>query len=89
MTLGQYLKRGRYSQIFCAKYLLPMCAAIWSVSTASVLDFPVQKMVQFWVNHHLLSLLERPLWRVVKDRSRSYLEAVLREVRSRADRQLE
>lgn len=45
MTLGQYLKRGRYSNIFCAKYLLPMCAAIWSVSTATVLDFPVKVLV--------------------------------------------
>ena len=42
VTLGQYLKRGWYSKVFCSKYLLPMCAAIWSVPTASVLDFPVQ-----------------------------------------------
>lgn len=42
VTLGQYLKRGWYSRVFCSKYLLPMCAAIWSVPTASVLDFPVQ-----------------------------------------------
>jgi predicted NAD/FAD-binding protein len=42
VTLGQYLKRGWYSRVFCSKYLLPMCAAIWSVPTASVLEFPVQ-----------------------------------------------
>jgi predicted NAD/FAD-binding protein len=37
----------------------------------------VQMLVQFWVNHHLLSLLERPLWRVVSGRSRTYVNAVL------------
>ena len=37
----------------------------------------LQMLVQFWVNHHLLSLLERPLWRVVSGRSRTYVNAVL------------
>lgn len=38
-----------------------------------LLVFALQMLVQFWVNHHLLSLIERPLWRVVKNRSRSYV----------------
>ena len=54
-----------------------MCAAIWSVPSAVSMAFPVQTLVRFWVNHHLLQVLERPMWRVVKGRSRSYVEAVL------------
>jgi cyclopropane-fatty-acyl-phospholipid synthase len=35
-----------------------------------------QVLVRFWVNHHLLDILVRPKWRVVKNRSRSYVKAV-------------
>ena len=42
-----------------------------------VFAFPVVMLVRFWQNHHLLDLIQRPVWRVVKDRSRSYVNAVL------------
>ncbi|MEW5297105.1 MAG: hypothetical protein WDW36_000333 [Sanguina aurantia] len=80
MTLGRYLKQERYSQGFIRNYVVPMCAAVWSVPNARVLGFPVQMLVRFWVNHHLLDLSQRPLWRVVKGRSRAYVEKVLLEL---------
>ena len=42
-----------------------------------VLQFPVQMLIRFWVNHHLLDIFQRPLWRVVKGRSREYVNKVL------------
>ena len=42
-----------------------------------VMEFPVVMLVRFWANHHLLDLLQRPLWRVVKGRSRSYVDKIL------------
>ena len=39
--------------------------------------FPVQMLVRFWMNHHLLDLTQRPVWRVVKGRSQTYVKAVL------------
>lgn len=44
---------------------------------AQVLAFPVQMLVRFWMNHHLLDLIQRPCWRVVKGRSKSYIDKVL------------
>eukprot|EP00983_Pelagomonas_calceolata_P077115 1153726-Pelagomonas_calceolata.AAC.2 len=41
------------------------------------MEFPVQLLIRFWVNHHLLDLFQRPLWRVVKGRSKSYVDKVL------------
>jgi hypothetical protein len=67
----------RYSEGFVAGYIVPMCAAIWSAPANKVLAFPVQMLVRFWVNHHLLNILERPVWRVVKDRSQSYVARAL------------
>lgn len=42
-----------------------------------VLAFPVQMLVRFWANHHLLDLVQRPCWRVVKGRSKQYVDRVL------------
>ena len=36
MTLGEYLKKGGYSRAFIQNYLLPMCAAVWSVPNNQV-----------------------------------------------------
>ena len=48
-----------------------------SCSDADALAWPVKSLVRFWKNHHLLDLLERPVWRVLKGRSRAYVEAVV------------
>lgn len=80
VTLGEYLTRHNYSAAFKEHYVLPMCAAVWSVPSATVLGFPVKMLVRFWVNHHLLDVFDRPLWRVVKGRSQAYVKAVLAHV---------
>ena len=71
----------KYSDSFTYNYVLPMCAAIWSVSNKQCFAFNIQVLVRFWANHHLLDLIERPQWRVVKNRSRSYVERVISELK--------
>jgi hypothetical protein len=41
-----------------------------------MMEAPIMTLVRFWENHHLLDLVQRPVWRVVKDRSRSYVNAI-------------
>jgi len=36
MSMGEYLVKNGYSQAFQRHYLLPMCAAVWSVPNAKV-----------------------------------------------------
>lgn len=62
-TLGAYLKKRGYSAFFSEHYVVPMCAAIWSCSDEDALAWPVQSLVRFWKNHHLLDLVERPVSR--------------------------
>ena len=80
VSLGEYLTKRRYSQFFQESYVVPMCAAIWSCSDDDALAFPVRTLVRFWVNHHLLNVVERPVWRVVRGRSEKYVEAIEREL---------
>lgn len=82
-TLGQLLKAEGYSSRFVEDYLVPMGAAIWSSSREFMDDFPVEFFVKFFDNHGMLRLGERPQWRTVEGGSRSYVEKLVKPIRSR------
>jgi predicted NAD/FAD-binding protein len=72
-TLGDYLEEHRYSSAFIKHYLVPMGAAIWSTDPGRMLDFPAKFFVRFFHNHGMLSVNDRPQWRVVQGGSREYV----------------
>lgn len=74
MTVGDYLKRNGYGSGFTQHYLLPMGAAIWSCPTGTFADFPIQFILEFYRNHGLLSLTNRPQWYTIPGGSRRYVE---------------
>lgn len=73
LELGAYLARERYSERFIQHYIVPMGAAIWSTDPQTMLTFPARYFVEFFANHGLLSVNDRPQWRVIKGGSRSYI----------------
>jgi predicted NAD/FAD-binding protein len=77
-TVGEYLKAHHYSDIFINDHLLPMACALWSGPGESLINMPVRYLVAFMSNHKMLSLTQRPEWRVVKGGSRQYVEALLK-----------
>lgn len=77
ITLGDYLTAGGYSQAFTEWHILPMAAAIWSGSPRSILNFPAETFGNFFRNHGLLNLGERPQWLTVAGRSQQYVNALL------------
>ncbi len=82
-SLGDYLARGRYSNQFITDYLVPMGAAIWSAEPDNVLGFPVQFFVRFFHNHGMLSVNDRPKWRVIRGGSARYVEKLSAPFRPR------
>lgn len=77
-TLGEYLEGGGYGQRFIEHYIVPMGAAIWSMSLADMLGFPLQFFVRFFKNHGLLSINNRPQWQVISGGSSRYIEPLTR-----------
>ncbi|KAH7134737.1 hypothetical protein B0J13DRAFT_561114 [Dactylonectria estremocensis] len=79
-TIGEYLDREGYSEVFRDEYLIPMTAAVWSTSPDKcTLEFPAVTLVRFLWNHHLLSTVTaRPRWLTLKDGSKSYIDAVMK-----------
>lgn len=80
-SLGEYLRAGHYSASFMLDYLLPMGAAIWSAPLRQMQDFPAATFIQFFVNHGLLTINDRPQWRTVAGGSREYVNRLLAHLR--------
>ena len=78
MTVGEFLKRYKYSAEFQNYYLLPMGAAIWSCPTGVFAEFPIRFIAEFYKNHGLLNVGDRPTWRVIKGGSQTYVRALIR-----------
>lgn len=74
MTVGEFLRKNHYGRSFAEHYLLPMGAAIWSCPTGTFADFPIQFILQFYRNHGLLSLTNRPQWYTIPGGSRQYVK---------------
>lgn len=73
LTLGEYLSRHGYSDMFRDYYIVAMGAAIWSANVDTMLNFPARFFVTFFRNHGLLNLVDRPQWYVIRGGSREYI----------------
>jgi predicted NAD/FAD-binding protein len=82
-SLGTYLQANRYSTEFVRYYIVPMGAAIWSSGQAAMDAFPARYLVQFFRNHGMLSVDDRPTWRVIKGGSKRYAERLTQPFRDR------
>ncbi len=83
VSLGDYLASQRYSAQFAEHYVLPMGAAIWSASPATLREFPASHLVRFFHNHGMLSVNDRPQWRTIRGGSARYVEKLTAPFRDR------
>ncbi len=77
ITLGDYLQENDYSNEFVEHYIVPMGAAIWSSAPEGMGAVPAGFFVRFFHNHGLLSVDDRPAWRVIKGGSHRYVEKLV------------
>lgn len=83
LSLRDYLNRAPFGPEFAKHYLLPMAAALWSAGTGVVDHFPAESLLRFFENHGLLRLTGRFPWRTVVGGSRTYVEAIRRDLADR------
>jgi len=75
-TLREYLKDKKYSEEFIHYFITPMGAAIWSTPANKVLDMPAYFFINFFYNHGMLELSNRPNWWVIKNGSSQYISKI-------------
>jgi uncharacterized protein len=83
MPFGEYLKINRYGQHFIKHYVIPMGSAIWSASPEQMFAFPAKFFIRFFHNHGMLSVSDRPEWRVIKGGSHGYVEKLTQPFKDR------
>tara|TARA_B100001093_G_scaffold509782_1_gene574467 strand:- start:498 stop:1727 length:1230 start_codon:yes stop_codon:yes gene_type:complete len=79
-TLGNYLERSKLSKYFIEFHLIPMVAAIWSMPFSKAKEMPLSLFLEFFINHGLFKLKNRPQWYTVTNRSRSYVKKILEKI---------
>jgi uncharacterized protein len=83
VSLGEYLAAQGYSSQFIEQYVVPMGAAIWSASPATLRQFPASYLVRFFHNHGMLSVNDRPQWRTIQGGSARYVDKLTAPFRER------
>lgn len=73
-SLDDFLAAEGYSSTFREDHILPMCAAIWSSPVDQIRGYPARSFFDFFTNHGLLQLADRPQWRTVAGGSRNYVD---------------
>ena len=73
-SLRDYLTRNRYGDTFRDDHLLPQAAAIWSTPLDEIGRYPAASLIRFFLNHGMMTVSGRGLWRTVKGGSREYVQ---------------
>ncbi len=71
--LDDYLKAKGYGPAFRDDHLLPQAAAIWSTPLDQIGTYPAASLIRFFLNHGMMTITGRGLWRTVEGGSRAYV----------------
>jgi len=80
ISLGEYLIKEKHSEYFVNYHIIPMVSAIWSMPPYDAKKMPIKFFMQFFQNHGLFNLINRPQWYTVKNRSRQYVNKVISKI---------
>ena len=79
-TLGEYLKKIKISKYFINYHIIPMVSAIWSMPPYEASQMPLNFFINFFKNHGLFKLKNRPQWYTVTKRSKTYVEKIIDQI---------
>ena len=79
-TLGEFLISKKMSNYFIKFHIIPMVSAIWSMPSALAYEMPMSLFVNFFQNHGLFKIKNRPQWYTISGRSKTYVKKVLETI---------
>ncbi|MDQ6729378.1 MAG: FAD-dependent oxidoreductase [Actinomycetota bacterium] len=82
-SLGHWLESQRFSRPFIDRLIVPQASAVWSADPQQMWSFPARFMAEFFANHGMLGVRDRPQWRTIRGGSARYVEALLSGLRGR------
>jgi len=79
-SLGEFLRQGGYQRYFVNHFVIPLIAAVWSCPPADALAYPARYLFEFLDHHGMLRVGRSPGWRTVTGGSRTYVEAIAKQL---------
>jgi predicted NAD/FAD-binding protein len=79
-TLGAYLKEIKISDYFINYHIIPMVSAIWSMPPYEATQMPLKFFLNFFKNHGLFKIKDRPQWYTVSNRSKTYVDKIINQI---------
>ena len=77
-TVSEFVRRNGLGARFESSFLLPLGSALWSCSIERFGSFPMEFLTDFLSNHKMLQSYNRPVWRVLKGGSRTYVDKIVK-----------
>jgi uncharacterized protein len=87
VSFGDWLEREQFHESLIDYYLLPLGRSIWSASRQRLLAYPAQFYARFFERHGFLNIVNRPRWQTVSGGSKSYVDALLRQLSATVHKQ--
>lgn len=81
LSINEFIMGNKYSEQFRECYLVPMMAAIWSKNKEDTLKCSAFFILQFYNNHGLLDVFNRPTWYVIKQGSKNYITPMIERLK--------
>src|SRR3954470_18939814 len=82
-SLGHWVEELRFSRQFIDRLIVPQASAVWSADPRQMWTFPARFLAEFFDNHGMLGLRDRPRWKTVAGGSARYVEALTAPWRDR------
>tara|TARA_B100000212_G_scaffold94191_1_gene69246 strand:- start:64 stop:1305 length:1242 start_codon:yes stop_codon:yes gene_type:complete len=80
LKLDDFLAKEGMSKYFINYHIVPMVSAIWSMPPYEAKQMPLKFFLKFFQNHGLFNLKNRPQWYTIKNRSRTYVNKILKTI---------
>ncbi len=78
VTLGEFLRRHRFSRHFVDTFAVPVVSAVWSSGAELSMRYPARYLFAFLANHGMLSVGGSHQWKTVTGGSARYVERVVK-----------
>ncbi len=77
LSLGHWLEHHAFSRAFVECLIVPQASAVWSADPRQMWSFPARFLAEFFDNHGMLGLRDRPRWRTIAGGSARYVQALV------------
>ncbi|MFL2543778.1 MAG: NAD(P)/FAD-dependent oxidoreductase [Alphaproteobacteria bacterium] len=76
-TIEDFLNSNSFSLYLKKLHIYPLISSIWSTNQNDVKNFPLKLFLNFFNNHDLFNIKNRPQWKYVQGGSNSYIKKIL------------